>query len=135
MGPVFKSILTRKRGVDNAVVKGLLALLQKLLRFAKATRNYRKSPDNSVRSNFIDTFNIYENILLLNYAVCVELFRLGSFHLPLRKNLTPCTYMQFILSAGTIWGEIHFWTKPTVQILSSHRSNLLVWFSNSFTRQ
>ena len=74
MGPVFKSILTRKRGVDNAVGTELLALLQKLLRFAKAARNYRKSPDISVRSNFIDTFSIYENILFLNYAVCFKLF-------------------------------------------------------------
>jgi len=97
MGSVFKSILTRKHGVDNALVKGLLALLQKLLRFAKATRNYSKSPDNSVRSNFIDTFNIYENILFLNYAVYVELFRLGSFHLPLRKNLPPCACNLYFL--------------------------------------
>ena len=74
MAPVFKSILTRKRGVDNAVVTEFLALLQKLLRFAKAARNYRKSPDISVRSNFIDTFNIYENILFLNYAVCFDRF-------------------------------------------------------------
>ena len=74
MGPVFKSILTRKRGVDNAVVTELLALLQKLLRFAKATRNYRKSSDISVRSNLIDTFNICENILFINYAVCFYRF-------------------------------------------------------------
>ena len=74
MGPVFKSILTRKRGVDNAVVTELLALLQKLLRLAKATRNCRKRPDISVRSNFIDTFNVYENILFLNYTVCFDRF-------------------------------------------------------------
>ena len=100
MGPVFKSILTRKRGIDNAVVTELLALLQKILRFAKATRNYRKRPDISVRSDFIDTFNIYEDILFLNYAVCFELFTLGSFHLPLRKSLTPyaCSLQAFCMN-------------------------------------